>query len=249
MDLRIINEREAYSVLLKPSLIGEELRKSTLKSMRKIFSHIKDIKNPLELVILSGGIYYQTQKAYHDVFKEDLPRILVGAKRNCEDEEWKVNINYKNIEAWKEDPTLIITDTIATGCSVVRTLEYLKSLDLQFNRLIIAGFAIAKKGAQLIDEYCSEKGIQVIFLVGGGLLGLAENGTDMSILHKDAEVCDDLKKDAIEVYGEEMGSKICSIWDWGRRNQAFDQHIHEVKEKLQEFPNNKYAKKIFSDIR
>jgi hypothetical protein len=248
MNLKIVEQEEAYSILLNPLLVGEKLRQATMKSMRTIISSMEKPKNPLELVILSGGIYYQLQDAFYDVFGQDIPRILLGAKRECRNSGWVADINYRNLEAWIEDPTIMIADTIATGCTIIAVLEHLKSIK-DFKRLVISGFAISRKGAEVIEEFCRKEGIKVKFYVGGGLLGLAENGTDMPIIHPESVICEALRKEAIKAYGEDMAGKVCAIWDWGRRNQAFQQHLEEVKEKIGKFGKDPHAEKILSEAR
>lgn len=253
LDLKVIEEPKSYQVLLDPLVVGKQLRDRTRESMVEILSHMKEPDNPLEFAIHTGGPYYQLQDAYYKVFGRDLPRISVGAKRHNKNGTWEADVSYKNFEALKDGPTLLVADTVATGSSMVATLEYLlkyfESRGYSFEELIMPGFAVAKKGAERIAGFCDERGIRTKFIIGGGLVGLAENGTDMPIIHPYSDVCEGLKTAARETYGE-LAGEICCIFDWGKRNQAFRQHFMEVAEKMEGFmkkyPGSEYARKTYS---
>ena len=253
LNIRVIETPKSYQVLLDPLLVGKQLREKTKESMVEILSHMEEPDNPLEFAIHTGGPYYQLQDAYYEVFGGDLPRISVGAKRRNNNGKWEADVSYKNFEAMEDNPTILVADTIATGSSMVATLDYLLNYfgvkGCGVGEIIVPGFAVARVGAERISEFCRERGINTQFIIGGGLVGLAENGTDMPIIHPYSHVCDNLKTDAVRTYGN-LAREICCIFDWGKRNQAFKQHLSEVAEAMEGFmsshPDSYCAKDIYT---
>lgn len=253
LNVEVIETPKSYQVLLDPLLVGKQLREKTKESMVEILSHMEEPKNPLEFAIHTGGPYYQLQDAYYEVFGKNLPRISVGAKRHNNNGTWEVDVSYKNFEALNDNPTILVADTIATGSSMVTTLEYLLKYfehnKYSLGEIIVPGFAVARVGAEKISKFCEDRGIDAKFIIGGGLVGLAENGTDMPIIHQYSHVCDNLKTDALKTYGS-LAREICCIFDWGKRNQAFKQHLSEVVEVMEgfmvEYPDSNYAKDTYT---
>lgn len=100
-----------------------------------------------------------------------------------------MNENIANIEVKYSDisakaSTLVIGDTIATGNSIVATLEHYEKT-CKLKRVFIFSFCGSKVGALKIMDYCKKSGIKLTIAYGIAAFGFGDNGFDLPFLHKD----------------------------------------------------------------
>lgn len=247
----ILRMGSARKILYDPLLWGDELRKQTnkcnqifLKTAWNLVSSLKRARasNVCELVVLRGGLGYELDKAFEQVFGRYLPRCFVGARRyRVSSEEFKAEISYRNFDPLPDKSVLLMGDTIATGSSLSQTLAEVRDEFRRRNynprKLIVFSIAAAFRGCTRLLEW--EKrfrewwpGFRVYLFAAEALFGL-EEGTHLRFRKPgEAIVPEDTKRQVSRVYGDyEEGylpGNICAIFDWGDRNFKPDRHLEDV---------------------
>ncbi|MHA2364755.1 MAG: hypothetical protein ACXAC7_12440 [Candidatus Hodarchaeales archaeon] len=187
-----------------------------------------------EILPLSGALYYQISESFELIFNKPLPRVYLGARRYRTDTGWTAKISYKNLDVLPKNPFLILGDTIATGQTLYATFKEIKANINNEDPQTIAIFSIAGalpgiKMIKKISESIFPNTPMYVILVNA-LFGLDENGTDMPWLHPDTIYPEEYHKKILDNYGDFLGQKWCTIWDWGDRANNPLKHLSELKE-------------------
>lgn len=214
--------------------LATECNEAFLRFAHKLglFKGVK-AKNVCELILVSGGFYYHLNRAFHNVFGYSLPAGFIGVRRILSDKPYG-DVSYDNLEAVPENSTTIIGDTIATGVTLIDSIDYYLKRAPKVKRIIIFTIAGALAGARrlasLEKKIKKEYGTDLYVFFSDGMFGLAKNQTDMHYFHQDSILPEESRKAAGKKLGKFLGERLCVIWDWGQRNKDPMGHLKEVVE-------------------
>jgi uracil phosphoribosyltransferase len=241
---------EASRILYRPHIAGKELQ-DEMEKMSSVFVDAawrtalkgKEALSVAELVLLSGGLYYQLNTAFKKKFGLALPQCFIGIKRqHIEGMEggFIAVATYQNFDSLTDKANIIIGDTIATGATIQKSIYHL--LDAMHERkyalknLVICSLACSVTGAEIIRE-AAEKVVaefpraKVHLLVAEGLFHLMPNGTDMRFLRPETVMPDETRERILRNYGEYLGREMkCAVFDWGTRCKNPMRHYGEFLE-------------------
>jgi len=231
-------------ILFNRNLVSGDLQKAALCSSKAFFEMFADKiqKYPsgqrVELVNLTGSLYYYLSGAHMKVFENPLFQNFVGIRRfpvkgyfdDNGRQVFETDICYTSFES--EGKICFLGDTIATGISVADSLRmYLPwAQGHGLEELVIFSICGSKIGAERIHKICKEYQIPVTMVFGLGILGLGEDGTALTWNGHDKPITIDeyyTKANQTYSHGE------CAIGDWGLRNRnPFMYLLERKKEKL-----------------
>ncbi len=190
-----------------------------------------EAKDICELILVSGGFYYHLNQAFYDVFGYSLPAGFIGVRRVLGDKP-RGYISYDNLEAIPENNITIIGDTIATGATLIDSINYYLKKAPKVKKIIIFTIAGALPGAwqlaKLEKEIKKRDGTELHVFFSDGIFGLAENQTDMHYFHPLSILAPEAERAAEKKLGKFLGERLCIIWDWGQRNKDPMGHLREV---------------------
>lgn len=204
-------------------------------------------KSVCELILVSGGFYYHLNQAFYNVFGYSLPAGFIGVRRVLRPKPHAI-ISYDNLEAIPENNITIIGDTIATGATLIDSIYYYLDRAPKVEKILIFTIAGALLGAQVLAELEKDikkkYGTELYVFFSDGIFGLASNKTDMHYFHPDSILPLESAKAAEKGLGKFLGSKLCVIWDWGRRNKDPIGHLREIIRACKKL--GRPARKIFA---
>lgn len=212
--------------------LATECNKTFLKFARQLglFKGVK-AKNVCELILVSGGFYYHLNRAFYRVFGYSLPAGFIGVRRVLGKQPRGV-ISYDNLEAIPKNNITIIGDTIATGATLIDSINYYLKRTPPVKKIIIFTIAGALPGVQklakLEKEIKKKYGTDLYVFFSDGIFGLAKNQTDMHYFHSDSILPAESWRAAENKLGKFLGERLCVIWDWGQRNKDPMGHLKEV---------------------
>lgn len=257
----IIESAPALDILLKPWIIGAELaeraRESSEDFLRTAYALSPELRTStlssvFEIVPLAGALYYRLGGAFRNVFGETLNRCFIGARRRLTDTGWVTDLEYQNFEALTSDGLIIIGDTVATGGTMERIIRATIQQGSDPKALLVYSIAGGLAGAIRFRALSSELEIPSYWFFSNAIFGVAANGTDMPWLHPATVVSPEIRREAVEAYGEHLGRIWCSIWDWGERAKDPVKHLRallqRVDTELSEAPDWK-TKYVLGNIR
>jgi uracil phosphoribosyltransferase len=246
----IICCKEAGRILYRPHTAGKELQ-DEMERMSQVFVDAawrvalkgREAASVAELVLLSGGLYYQLNSAFKKKFGLALPQCFIGIKRQrIEGMEggFIAVATYENFESLPDNASIIIGDTIATGATIQKSiyhlLDELHERKYTLKNLVICSLACSVTGAQIIGE-AAEKVVaefpraKVHLIVAEELFHLMPDGTDMRFLHPEAAMPDETRRRILANYGESLGREMkCAVFDWGTRCKNPVRHYGEFLE-------------------
>jgi hypothetical protein len=237
LNTYIICCNEATDILYRPDIAGKELQ-ARMERMADVFMDaawrtvLKGARaaSVAELVLLTGGLYYQLNTAFKKKFGLALPQCFIGVKRrHVEGTEggFIALATYENFESLPENADIIIGDTVATGAtmqkSIYRMLDAMHERKFRLKNIVICSLACSVTGAEIIKE-AAEKvaaefhGSKVHLIVAEALFHLMPDGTDMRFLHQEAVMPDEARERVLKRYGKYLGKEMkCAVFDWGSR--------------------------------
>lgn len=242
----------AQKILYDPIICGKDLRRLSLECSKFFLRTAWTMMPPLrklsalqlsEIVVLRGGLGYQFDVAFEQIFKRYLPRCFVGARRfRISGGEFDADIFYTNFDSLPNDGVLFTGDTIATGASLSRTLAVtrseLRERDYDVRMLLVFSIAGSFKGCTRLLEWEERfrewwPSFRIHLFAAEALFGLADNGTDLLFRREgEAILPDETIKRVNGVYGDYdtgfLPGNICAIFDWGDRNFKPERHLEDV---------------------
>lgn len=264
----ILSSNISQSILYNPHIAGKNLQ-DLLEDMSIVFINaMKDValggtklSNCCELVLLSGGLYYNLNYGFKKIYNEALPQCFLGIKRaRIEGTEGKFTAaaTYENFEALPDNATMIIGDTIATGATIQnglnRLFDALDEKDYTLDKLIICTLAGSTKGARKLKE--SEEKMRTLFpnaklyfIACEQLFQLMPDGTDLRFFGEDAIAPEETNENTRKIYGEYLGREMkCAVFDWGTRCKNPKKHYNEFLHFAEEMLRKKLDEKSRSVI-
>lgn len=238
----IIESPSALNILIEPWLVGAELanqaRNSTMDFLRVAYHIVPELKSArfsdiAEVVPLAGALYYSTAEAFEMVFGETINRCFIGAKRHPSALGWVTELSYMNFEALPDNPLIIVGDTIATGGTIEGILDAVMKETSNIQAIIVYSIAGGLSGAVRLKKYHERRKLPMYLFFSNAIFGVESNGTDMPWLHKGTITSPEMRERAILSYGPELGSRWCSVWDWGDRAKHPLRHLNELKERCE----------------
>jgi len=218
-------------------------------------------KTILELVFLSGGLFYNLNYGFKKTFNFSLPQCFLGIARHHVPNtlgDFEAKIDYTNFEALTDNANIVIGDTLATGATLCSGVEYLikyaQKQNKTINSFVFVTLAGSKKGAiafkNTLKKYGFENKASIIF--ANQVFHLMENGTDLRFFGPDAILSADAEKETLKRYGKELGYRFkCAVFDWGTRCKNPLKHYVEFKEEVEKLlasTSSEYDKKILKRL-
>jgi len=234
----IISNLDSRRIHFDPTITDFDLYKQTVKCNEIFlrFAHRLGLfggfraNRVCELILISGGFYYHLNRSFYHVFGHSLPAGFIGVKRLLGKHPRGV-ISYDNLEAIPGNNITLIGDTIATGATLIDSINYYLAKMSTVKKIIIFTIAGALPGAKRLakmENIFRQRAVELRLFFSDGIFGLAEDQTDMFYFHPDSILAPEAKKAASEKLGEALGGRMCVIWDWGRRNKDPIGHLEEV---------------------
>ncbi|MHA2117484.1 MAG: hypothetical protein ACW98J_01075 [Candidatus Thorarchaeota archaeon] len=236
----IIESPSAMQILLEPWMVGARLanfaRESSIDFLRVAFNLVPEFRESslssvTEVVPLAGALYYSIAEAFDRVFGETISRCFIGARRHLTPTGWKTDLSYMNFEALSPSPVILIGDTIATGGTVESIIETTLSQASEVRGILVYSIAGGLQGAIRLKELADQIAPPIYTFYSNAIFGVEANGTDMPWLHPGTITTPEMRHKAEEVYGPDLASRWCCIWDWGDRAKHPLKHLEELLER------------------
>jgi hypothetical protein len=264
----ILYSNISQSILYNPHIAGKNLQDRLdemgvvfINAMRDVALAGTRLSNCCELILLSGGLYYNLNHGFKKIYNEALPQCFLGIKRaRIEGTEGKFTAaaTYENFEALPNNATVIIGDTIATGATMQnglnRLFDALDEKDYTLDKLVICTLAGSTKGARKLRE--TEEKMKTLFpkaklyfIACEQLFHLMPDGTDLRFFGEDAVAPDETNENTRRIYGEYLGKEMkCAVFDWGTRCKNPKKHYEEFLDFAEEILSRKLDEKSKSVI-
>jgi hypothetical protein len=213
--LYVIENPSLEALLFDRNSTGLKFKQNCLESSELFLNHLADELRAeddiSELVVLSKGLSYQLNEAFANVFGETLPMNLISTRRaKVLTDDVQIEVSYSRIDA--PTKSLIIGDTIASGATLVATLESYRSSHA-LSSVYVLSFAGSLVGAKRIYDYCESSGLALRMVYGLGALGLAPNGFDLSFLDGETITDDRYRQKCMNLFS---GNPVSAVgWDFG----------------------------------
>jgi hypothetical protein len=209
-------------LLLNRNIVGAEFSSLCAQSTISLLHPLRDdlersaSSGIAELLILSKGLCYELSASFARLFDRSLDINLIGTRRaEVMSEHARIDISYSRLDT--SATTLLVGDTVASGSTICAALDHVVA-QTPINRLILVSFACSLRGLQVIDRYCKAHGIDLIAACGLGLMGLGENGFDLSFVHPDALCAERYRDKWWELF---QGKAVSNVgWDFGAQSLA-----------------------------
>jgi hypothetical protein len=237
----------ASDILYNPQMAGKRLQ----DRMEKVAEAFVDAAGDLaldgktlsqitEVVFLSGGLFYQLNHGFKKRYGQALPQCFLGIKRQrVEGSEggFTAVSTYENFESLPDKATVIIGDTIATGATLQKGIQYVldgfAERGYSIENLVVCSLACSTDGAMILKGIESRMqrdfpGAKAILIVAEEFFHLMPDGTDLRFLYPDAVMPDETRKRIADRYGEYLGKEMkCAVFDWGTRCKNPIAHYRE----------------------
>ena len=247
----IIDEQYGREMLFKPWMAGEPLQATSLEAMKnalKVAAELVPLSETpqgevVEVILLSGGLYYHIERAFQKVFGEQLPINFLGIKRHPvgDDGDFTAEVTYKNFEAMPETGRihLLTGDTVATGSSVeaayaaiLEDFQHRSGLEWASASMFSLGgsgqsLELFKRLEDRVREVYPTFHMNVFYSTAA--LDMKTDGTTLSFLGPHAVHSVDLREEVIEALGPYVAERQCRIGDWGNRNKNPRGYIEELE--------------------
>lgn len=248
----LICHQSFRDVLYSPHLAGrrlqERMKKAGVTAAKAIIEMAlsdKGVKksNLCELVILSGGLFYELNYGFSQELEVSLPQCFLGVSRRKKEGtagDFYADATYANFEALPDDATILIGDTLATGVSAQKGILELGRIateqDKKIDKIIFFSLAPPLRGMRSFCEACEQiseehDGMRYYFLGAQQVFHLMEDGTDLRFRGKDAIIPAAEIEYSREIWGEWLCENMkCAIFDWGTRCKNPILHWNEFEE-------------------
>jgi hypothetical protein len=250
----IICSQASRDVLYKPHLAGIELQnamekvgETLVKGISKIALKGSTRDKTVELIYMSGGLFYGINHGFKKVHKFAIPQCFIGIQRvriEGTEGQFSARVGYGNFESLPNNATVIIGDTIATAATMVKGLQYLEDelfeKGYKLDKLVIATLAGSTEGARKIKKTFDKlkgdnPGLKTYLIAAEQLFTLMPDGTDLRFLEHDSIMPEETKQYTLSTYGEWLGKNMkCAVFDWGTRCKNPKKHYHEFLEFVEE---------------
>ena len=251
----IIDEQYGREMLFKPWLAGEPLQATSLEAMKnalKVAAELVPLNDTpqgevVEVILLSGGLYYHIERAFQKVFGEQLPINFLGVKRHPVGDggDFTAEVTYKNFEAMpdKGHIHLLAGDTVATGSSMEAAFaaileDFQQRPGLEWSSATL--FSLGGSGQSLRMFKRLEDRIREVYptfrfnvFFSTAALDMKEDGTTLSFLGPNAVHSPDLRDEVVETLGPYVAERMCRIGDWGNRNKNPHGYIEELEKEIE----------------
>ncbi len=222
-DAYIMSTAWLERILFNRNLIGLEFTQACQNASEAFLRHFASEMSGIhdddiaELVLLSKGVYYWMHNAFAAQFARNLAANFVATKRVAvAGTTAKIEIPYCDLSASAD--SLIVADTIATGATMVATLE--RYLDFHaLRRVFVFSIAGSAVGGRVVGNFCRSRDVECTIVYGLAAFGLGSNGFDLSFLHPDT-IC---LNAAYVARARSMfeGKPVSAVgWDFGSQAQS-----------------------------
>lgn len=242
-DTFILRSSALEEILFNPFLVGRELRKASFRSSRAFWemiapmiAHYK-LDQRVELVNLTGSLYYFLSGSHGKVFNDPIGQNFVGIKRFPiegkfgEDgrQLFEAKVTYQSFEAVGKCGFL--GDTIATSVSALGGISSWAPWAMKHGLKELYVFSIcgSKIGAVRIHQLCKKLKLKVTFVFGLGLLGLGKDGTAL-MWKPDNDDHPITIPEYLKRGNQVFQPGDCAIGDWGLRFKNPRKHIREMRQ-------------------
>lgn len=246
----IVCSQATRDVLYRPHLAGIELQKAMERVGEVLVKSITEIaldgtkrEKAVELVYLSGGLYYNINHGFKQVHNFAIPQCFIGIQRvrvEGTEGQFSARVGYENFESLPDNATVIIGDTIASGATMIKGLQYLEDQlfekNFKLDKLVISTIAGSTEGTRRIKKAVeklksSHPGLKTYFIAGEQFFTLMPDGTDLRFLEHDSLMPEETRQYTLSTYGEWLGAKMkCAVFDWGTRCKNPAKHYLEFLE-------------------
>jgi len=227
------------------SLTGYPLQKASFRSSRAFFEMIKPIveqykpEDRVELVNLTGSLYYYLSGAHAKVFNDPLGQNFIGVKRfpitgqfdEKDKQSFEAVVSYQSLEA--PGRICFCGETIATAASLLESLKtYLPwAIERGLEELVIFSICGSKDGAIRLHQFMKSEypNLKVKYIFCLGLLGLGKDGTALTWNPNNGDAPITLSEYL------ELGNQVylpgeCAIGDWGLRFKNSSRYLEDWNE-------------------
>ncbi|MCX8163098.1 MAG: hypothetical protein N3D10_00915 [Candidatus Micrarchaeota archaeon] len=239
-------------VLYKPFCAGISLQNKMQRASLEFAKALKFLclknqiekKTVVELVLLSGGLFYNLNFAFKKLYNFSLQQCFLGISRYMLKEkfgEFDAKIDYSNFEALPDNATVLIGDTLATGATLSKAVEHLKQVSEEQNKKIRSIFFVtlagSKKGAIAFKNATKKfENISSAIIFAHQVFHLMPDGTDLRFFGPDALAPLESINKTKKLYGEKLGHEFkCAVFDWGTRCKNPLAHYEEFENYIENF--------------
>ncbi|MBN2477935.1 hypothetical protein JXB01_01460 [Candidatus Micrarchaeota archaeon] len=263
----LITSKESKDILYNPQIAGKKLQ-DRMQKMSEIFVDavsriaLKDVKKKeiVEFVLLSGALYYELNHGFKKVHEFAVPQLFLGIKRQRVEGmegQFRAVATYENFESLVDNATVIMGDTIASGATILRSIQILFDIaeekNYKIKNLIVLTLAGSTKGARLLKEMedkIKKRSPKTKFYLFAAeqFFHVMPDGTDLRFLREDTIIPDETKKYTLEKYGPVLGRDMkCAVFDWGTRCKNplghYKEFLHFVDKELKNLKMDEKGKK------
>lgn len=246
----IICSDASRKILYRPYLAGKELQDAMddvgevfVRAASRIALKGTEKGNLVELVYLAGGLFYGINEGFKRVLDFAIPQCFIGIRRvkvHGSEGDFTAEIGYENFEAFPDNATVIIGDTMATGATMANGIASLgKTLEKsgkRIEKLIVFTLAGAPRAAKMLETASrglkkTNPGMETYFFACEQMFALMPDGTDLRFLEAGAIMPDETKEYTLRTYGQWLGKNMkCGVFDWGTRCKNPKKHYLEFVE-------------------
>jgi hypothetical protein len=221
----IVENRFLEEILFNRKLVGYDFSERCYQASKAFIQHctseLEVVQDDIsELMLLSKGFYYSIRTAYESVFNYNLEVNFMATKRaTVTEDSIQINVPYFDFSA--RTSNLIVADTIASGETILNALScYIQYQPIKHVWLFTIAGSVT--GGQNIAAFCDKHNIRLTILYGLAAFGLADNGFDLSFLHRDT-----LTEERYKTRAEIMfyGKPVSAVgWDFGSQSQSITKY-------------------------
>ena len=246
----ILCSEQSRKILYSPHIAGKRLQDS-LDGMGELFARVigenflagEERGKTVELIFMSGGLFYSLNHGFKKVYGFALPQCYMGIQRvrvDGSEGEFTARVGYENFESLQDNANIVIGDTIATGSTLFKGLRWLLTIleerRYKMNRLVICTLAGSLKGARKLADMerrikFEHPNAKLYFVACEQLFHLMPDGTDLRFVGESAVAPEETAQETRRMYGEYLGKHMkCAVFDWGTRCKNPKKHYHEFLE-------------------
>jgi hypothetical protein len=249
-DSYILCSDQSRNILYSPHIAGKRLQDS-LEGMGELLARMigenflsgEEKGKTVELVFMSGGLFYNLNHGFKRTYGFALPQCFMGIQRvrvDGSEGEFTARVGYENFESLLDGANIVIGDTIATGSTLYKGLRWLLTIleekHYRLNKLVVVTLAGSLKGARRLADM--EKKIKfehpqakVHFVACEQIFHLMPDGTDLRFAGENAVAPEETALETKKRYGEYLGKNMkCAVFDWGTRCKNPKKHYSEFLE-------------------
>lgn len=197
----------------------------------------------VELVILSGGLFYNLNHGFKKTYGFSLPQCFMGIQRVRLDGEgmgrFTARVSYENFESLPDRGTIVIGDTVATGATLLRGLQHvgdvLEEKGMKVEGVVFATLAgSVAGGSRLLRAHrhleMENVGLKSTYIAAEQIFHLMPDGTDLRFAGKNALAPPETIAYTKNEYGDWLAEHMkCAVLDWGTRCKNPLKHYKEFE--------------------